>query len=129
MQTRLPPPSDAPPPYTRVIRRVYPYTLRPLVIVISVVGLIWATAVGVSNIQDVGDEGGEYITAINNIQCTDEMLTRRNNLSATKKINAFSVVMAIMYFVVAGLELFATGVATAVCIYRRSRDQPFVQNH
>lgn len=91
MQTRTPPPAgDAPPPpYTRVIRRVYPYSLRPLVIGISIFGLIWGAAVGVSNIQDVGDEG------------------------ATKKINAFSVVLAIMYFVVAGVGLFAMGVAIA----------------
>ena len=33
---------------------------------------------------------------------------------ATKKINAFSVVLAIMYFVVAGVGLFAMGVAIAV---------------
>lgn len=59
MQTRTAPPMDAPPPYTRAIRRVYPYSLRPLVIVISLLGLIWATALGVSNIQDIGGEGGK----------------------------------------------------------------------
>jgi hypothetical protein len=63
MQTRTPPPAGdvPPPPYTRVIRRVYPYSLRPLVIGISIFGLIWGAAVGVSNIQDVGDEGGESV--------------------------------------------------------------------
>ena len=66
MQTRTPPPAgDAPPPpYTRVIRRVYPYSLRPLVIGISIFGLIWGAAVGVSNIQDVGDEGGEIMVSL-----------------------------------------------------------------
>jgi len=63
MQTRTPPPAGdiPPPPYTRVIRRVYPYSLRPLVIGLSIFGLIWGAAVGVSNIQDVGDEGGESV--------------------------------------------------------------------
>jgi hypothetical protein len=59
MQTRIAPPTDAPPPYTRVIRRVYRGSLRPVVIVISLLGLVWAAAVGVSNLQDVGDEGGK----------------------------------------------------------------------
>jgi hypothetical protein len=114
MQTRLPPSGDAPPPYTRVIRRVYPYSLRPLVIGISIFGLIWGAAVGVSNIQDVGDEGGKSVIYVMTSIFPTPLTAKEIPCPATKKINAFSVVLAIMYFVIAGVGLFAMSVAIAV---------------
>lgn len=57
--TRLAPPSGPPPPYQKVITKVYPYTLRPVMIFINFLGFIWALIVGIKNLMDVGKRGGK----------------------------------------------------------------------
>ncbi|ODN99471.1 hypothetical protein L198_03315 [Cryptococcus wingfieldii CBS 7118] len=81
-------PSTGPPPrYTAVVRRVYPYTLRPIVIFVSIVGFIYGIALGVESIKGRNDDG------------------------ETSKMKVFDIIEAIMFFVIAGTELFVLAVA------------------
>jgi hypothetical protein len=57
----MPPPGGPPPAYTRVVRKVYPYSLRPIMLTISIVGCIWSLIVGVESIKELGDEGGMWL--------------------------------------------------------------------
>ncbi|WVQ70667.1 hypothetical protein IAR50_000189 [Cryptococcus sp. DSM 104548] len=82
------PPSTGPPPrYTAVVRRVYPYSLRPIVIFVSIVGFIYGIALGVESIKERNDDG------------------------ETSKMQVFDLIEAIMFLVIAALELFVLAVA------------------
>ncbi|KAJ9108702.1 hypothetical protein QFC21_000022 [Naganishia friedmannii] len=82
MNVRPPPPSGAPPAYSRMVKKVYPYNLRPVFLVTSLVGFIWSVVIGVEGIQDLSDW-------------------------TNAKIKAIELVLAIMAFVVAGIEVSA----------------------
>ncbi|WVR08537.1 hypothetical protein IAU60_005592 [Kwoniella sp. DSM 27419] len=76
-----------PPRYTAVVRKVYPYSLRPIVIFTGFIGAIYGIALGVACIKDLGDDG------------------------ETAKMKLFDIIMAILYFVIGGIEVFAIFVA------------------
>lgn len=65
-----------------MVKKVYPYNLRPVFLVTSLVGFIWSVVIGVEGIQDLGDW-------------------------TNAKIKAIELVLAIMAFVVAGIEVSA----------------------
>ncbi|WWD20702.1 hypothetical protein CI109_105178 [Kwoniella shandongensis] len=87
MSSRLPPPNGPPPAYTAVVTRVYPYTLRPIVIGFSIIGFIYGLALGVESIRDFSS----------------------NNEIHKEKVYDF--ISAIFYFVIAAIELYAFMVA------------------
>ncbi|OWZ70085.1 hypothetical protein AYX14_04486 [Cryptococcus neoformans] len=87
MNTRPPPPSGPPPRYTAVVRKVYPYSLRPIVIFLSLVGFIYGLALGIDSITDINDDLETY------------------------KMQAFDMIVGIMYLIVAVIEAFIILVA------------------
>ncbi|WVQ85953.1 hypothetical protein IAT38_008121 [Cryptococcus sp. DSM 104549] len=76
-----------PPRYATVVRKVYPYSLRPIVIFISIVGFIYGLALGVESIRDM------------------------NNDKETTKMKIFDLIIGIMFLVIALIELFCIAVA------------------
>jgi hypothetical protein len=42
------------------MRKVYPYSLRPIVIFTAILGLIWAVVMGAEEIRDMGSDNGEW---------------------------------------------------------------------
>lgn len=71
-----------PPRYTAVVRKVYPYSLRPVVIFLSLIGFIYGLALGINSIRD------------------------RNNANETSKMQIFDIVAAIMFLIIAAVEVF-----------------------
>ncbi|KAJ9125078.1 hypothetical protein QFC22_000031 [Naganishia vaughanmartiniae] len=94
MDVRPPPPSGAPPAYSRMVKKVYPYNLRPVFLVTTLVGFIWSVVVGVEGIQDLSE-------------WTNTNLDMTSSFLVDAKIKAIELVLAIMAFVVAGIELCA----------------------
>ncbi|KAK8850520.1 hypothetical protein IAR55_004438 [Kwoniella newhampshirensis] len=88
MASRLPPPTGPPPRYTAVVAKVYPYTLRPVVIVTSIIGFIYGLALGVESVRD---------------------FSSRNEIP---KERIYDIISAIFYFAVAVIEFYAVVVAT-----------------
>lgn len=43
------------------VTKMYPYSLRPVLIITSIVGFIWAVALGVHSIRDRNDDAGELV--------------------------------------------------------------------
>ncbi|RSH85286.1 hypothetical protein EHS25_005093 [Saitozyma podzolica] len=82
MSSRLAPPSGPPPRYAAVVSKVYPYSLRPVLIFTSFLGFLWAIVMGVNSIRN------------------------RSNSGETNTQKMFDLVNAILYFVVAGIEVF-----------------------
>lgn len=78
---RPPPPSGAPPAYTTLVSRVYPYALRGPLIGTSFLGAIYGLVGGIEFLQDLNDEG------------------------ETGKMKTFDVVIAILFLVFCGVEL------------------------
>lgn len=76
-----------PPRYTAVVRKVYPFSLRPVVIFLSLAGFIYGLALGVDSITD------------------------RNDAKETFKMQVFDIVAGILYLVVAAIEAFVILVA------------------
>nr|ODN89948.1 hypothetical protein L203_01865 [Cryptococcus depauperatus CBS 7841] len=76
-----------PPAYTTVVRKVYPYSLRPVVIFVSIVGFIYGLALGVGSIRDISVDG------------------------ETSKMKVMDLVQAILFFVIALIELYCVVVA------------------
>ncbi|KAK4688613.1 hypothetical protein P7C73_g1501, partial [Tremellales sp. Uapishka_1] len=70
---------------TRMVTKMYPYNLRPVLIFTSILGVVWAIAMAVSNIRDMSDDAGNEKT--------------------------LDLIVAILLFVVGGIELFGIGVA------------------
>ncbi|TKY85499.1 hypothetical protein EX895_005661 [Sporisorium graminicola] len=56
-QTRPPPPSGPPPAYANVIGKVYPYSLRPVLLVTTFFTILYLLLVAISNFKDVGHSG------------------------------------------------------------------------
>lgn len=56
-QTRAPPPSGPPPAYTNVIRKVYPYSLRPVVMITSLFTFLYLLLVAITNFKSIGQSG------------------------------------------------------------------------
>ena len=52
---RAPPPSGPPPAYAAAIQRVYPYTLRPVVLFTTFITFLYLVLIGISKFQDIGD--------------------------------------------------------------------------
>ncbi|PWZ03851.1 hypothetical protein BCV70DRAFT_24372 [Testicularia cyperi] len=63
-QTRPPPPSGPPPAYSNVIRRVYPYSLRPVVILTTLVTVIYLVVVAVANFRSMGRSSNSAVQKI-----------------------------------------------------------------
>ncbi|ORX41009.1 hypothetical protein BD324DRAFT_612870 [Kockovaella imperatae] len=76
------PQNGAPPRYQAVMSKLYPHSMRPVLMVTAGLGTAWAVISGVSAIRDMGGNG------------------------ETGKMKAFDLILGIMYFVVTGLELF-----------------------
>lgn len=66
-QTRAPPPSGPPPAYTNVIRRVYPYSLRPVLLVTSFCTFLYLLLIAISDFKKIGDIGASTTMNIINI--------------------------------------------------------------
>lgn len=81
------------------------FAMRWPLIFTAGVGLIWSVASGVYSIKDMGDEGGE-LTLVWHGQKTDGV--------ETAKQKVFDLLLAIMYFVVAGVEGFVFVVGIVV---------------
>lgn len=75
------PPSGAPPAYTTLVSRVYPYALRGPLIGTSFLGAIYGLVGGVEFLQDLNDDG------------------------ETGKMGTFDVVIAIFFLAFCGIEL------------------------
>ncbi|EIW69892.1 hypothetical protein TREMEDRAFT_73651 [Tremella mesenterica DSM 1558] len=88
LETRPPPPTGPPPRYAAVVTKVYPYSLRPVMFFTSFLGFIWALAMGIISIRDRGSE------------------------NETSKEKIFDLVLAILYLVVAAVEVFGMVVAS-----------------
>lgn len=56
-QTRPPPPSGPPPTYANVIGKVYPYSLRPVLLVTTFCTFLYLLLVAISNFKDIGHSG------------------------------------------------------------------------
>ncbi|CBQ73409.1 conserved hypothetical protein [Sporisorium reilianum SRZ2] len=56
-QTRPPPPAGPPPAYANVIGKVYPYSLRPVLLVTTFCTFLYLLLVAISNFKDVGHSG------------------------------------------------------------------------
>lgn len=63
-QTRAPPPSGPPPAYANVIGKVYPYSLRPVVLITSFCTFLYLLLVSISNFKDIGSSGNNTIMNI-----------------------------------------------------------------
>jgi len=86
MPIRPAPPSGPPPPYARAISRVYGQkSLRPVVLFVSLLSLIWAIATAVSYMRDSQD---------------------KNDTSGMK---TWFLVLAILHFAIMGIEIFGIG--------------------
>ncbi|KAL7422880.1 hypothetical protein Q5752_002177 [Cryptotrichosporon argae] len=80
-----------PPAYERVIRRVYPHSLRFVTMFTALVGLLWGVSLGVQNLK------------------------YRNDDDETSKEKLFDILIAIFYFVIAVIE----ATAMLVCFLNR----------
>ncbi|WVQ95642.1 hypothetical protein IAU59_002740 [Kwoniella sp. CBS 9459] len=87
MQTLSQPPTGPPPRYTAVVTKVYPYSLRPVVVFTACIGFIYGIALGIASIKDLGDD------------------------NETAKQKVFDIITAILYFVIGGIEAYALFVA------------------
>ncbi|KAH8924433.1 hypothetical protein BT69DRAFT_1362486 [Atractiella rhizophila] len=76
------PPPDNPPAYSRVIARVYTQSLRPVVLFVTFLSFIWALGSAIS------------------------LLRSRNVDFETSKRKLYFLIIAILFFVVVGIELF-----------------------
>ncbi|KAJ9479486.1 hypothetical protein PHBOTO_002968 [Pseudozyma hubeiensis] len=56
-QTRAPPDSGPPPAYANVIGKVYPYSLRPVLLVTTFCTFLYLLLVSISNFKDIGHSG------------------------------------------------------------------------
>lgn len=56
-QRRAPPPSGPPPAYANVIGKVYPYSLRPVLLITTFCTFLYLLLVSISNFKDIGDSG------------------------------------------------------------------------
>ncbi|SNX87273.1 uncharacterized protein MEPE_05983 [Melanopsichium pennsylvanicum] len=56
-QTRPPPPSGPPPAYANVIGKVYPYSLRPVLLVTTFCTFLYLLLISISNFKDIGASG------------------------------------------------------------------------
>ena len=56
-QTRAPPPSGPPPAYANVIGKMYPYSLRPVLLVTTFCTFLYLLLVSISNFKDIGHSG------------------------------------------------------------------------
>ncbi|KIS69030.1 uncharacterized protein UMAG_03010 [Mycosarcoma maydis] len=56
-QTRPPPDSGPPPAYANVIGKVYPYSLRPVLLVTTFCTVLYLLLVSISNFKDIGHTG------------------------------------------------------------------------
>lgn len=62
-QTRAPPDSGPPPAYANVIGKVYPYSLRPVLVVTTFCTFLYLVLVAISNFKDIGSSSNN--TAMN----------------------------------------------------------------
>ncbi|CCF52601.1 hypothetical protein NDA14_000788 [Ustilago hordei] len=60
-QTRAPPPSGPPPAYANVIGKVYPYSLRPVVLITSFCTFLYLLLISISNFKDINNSGNNTI--------------------------------------------------------------------
>lgn len=59
-----------PPRYTAVVRKVYPYSLRPVVIFLSLIGFIYGLALGINSIRDRNNANGAFFRpTLQNLRC------------------------------------------------------------
>ncbi|SPO23667.1 uncharacterized protein UTRI_03806_B [Ustilago trichophora] len=63
-QTRPPPDSGPPPAYANVIGRVYPYSLRPVLLVTTFCTFLYLLLVSISNFKDIGHSGNNTMMNI-----------------------------------------------------------------
>lgn len=79
------PPPIAPPSYVQTVHRAYPKPLRPVVLFTSTVTLIWSLVLAVKFVQD-------------NSESTE-----------TARMKVFDLIICIILFIVAGLEIYGLG--------------------
>lgn len=63
-QTRPPPDAGPPPAYANVIRKVYPYSLRPVLLVTTFCTFLYLLLVAISNFKDLGHSGNNAVMNI-----------------------------------------------------------------
>lgn len=80
-QTRPPPPSGPPPAYANVIGKVFPYSLRPAVLVTSFISFLLLLLASISSFKDVGHTGN------------------------STTMNVFDIVIGTLFIVVALIEV------------------------
>lgn len=60
LQAQAHTPTGPPPRYAAVMRKVYPYSLRPIVIFTAILGLIWCVVMGAEEIRDMSSPNGTF---------------------------------------------------------------------
>ena len=133
-QTREPPQyasDSAPPPYSaRLVTRVYTRDLRPPVLVVSIIGLIWSVWSGVSYLQDTNSTGetaklrlfdiiiGVLILVLALIEVVGIVAIWRNQLGG---LQAYAWLAGIGAFLVLGIEILRL---VLQCVEQRGRLTP-----
>lgn len=105
-------PFTGPPPrYAAVVSKVYPYSLRPVLIFTSFLGFLWAIVMGVNSIRNRSNSGG-------GCSARRRLYVRgTDHCAETSNQKMFDLVNAILYFVVAGIEVF--GMVVGIMVRRR----------
>ncbi|PWN53910.1 hypothetical protein IE53DRAFT_383546 [Violaceomyces palustris] len=80
-QTRPPPPEGPAPAYATVLGKVYPYSLRPVILFTSFITFLYLLVVAISQLRDVGNVGN------------------------TTRLNTFNIVCGALYLAAAAAEV------------------------
>lgn len=92
--------------------KLYPYSLRPVLIITSILGLAWALVLGVASINDRGDDFGECLACL----VSWSGMSWPDPSAETTNMKTFDLILGIMYFVVAAVEVFGLVVAVTVSV-------------
>jgi hypothetical protein len=97
--TRAPPPTGPVPLYARSVQRIFPYSLRPIVIYSSLISLIYLVVLGIADFRYATREG------------------------VSGKLKIFEIVQGILFIFAAGVEALgffaAYSVSITVLYFRR----------
>ncbi|EST05296.1 hypothetical protein PSEUBRA_005565 [Kalmanozyma brasiliensis GHG001] len=135
-QRRAPPPSGPPPAYANVIGKVYPYSLRPVLLVTTFCTFLYLLLVSISNFKDVGSSGnnatmkifdiltGALLMAVAVVEVIGFVGALKTNLSLATlysklTVPGFVLVIACEVINIAGHYMFKTRIISD-CITRNT---------
>lgn len=102
---------------------MYPYNLRWVLFFTALVGIIWALAMGVQQIQNRSSSNSQLVPShdlpVNGYQTDDD--------TGPTKLQVFDIVTAILYLVIAVLEFYALITAALVSLSSRSNETKITQ--